>query len=112
MRPDKAGVFRGIKPSRVKVGSPLAWVAVVEEMKPLKPTDKIFYRKIASYQAVMKMNLHVASLNSTEDADPVDTRGRPMSQAGRTEAACVIFRGSRVGMLRMIFKPSAGDPLW
>ncbi len=56
MRPDKAGVFRGIKPSRVKVGSPLARVAVVEEIKLLKPTDKIFFRKIASYQAVMKMN--------------------------------------------------------
>ena len=56
MRPVKAGVFRGIKPSRVKVGSPLARVAVVEEMKLLKPTDKIFWRKIASYQAVMKMN--------------------------------------------------------
>jgi len=56
VRPAKAGVFRGTKPSRVKVGSPLAWVAVVEEMKLLKPTDKIFFRKIASYQAVMKMN--------------------------------------------------------
>jgi len=40
--PAKAGVFRGIKPSREKVGSPLAWVAVVEEMKPLKSTDNIF----------------------------------------------------------------------
>ncbi len=56
VRPAKAGVFRGIRPSRVKVGSPLAWVAVVEEMKLLKPTDKVFFRKIASYQAVMKMN--------------------------------------------------------
>ena len=53
----KAGVFRGIKPSRVKVGSPLAWVAVVEEMKPLESTDKVFFRKTASYQAVMKMNV-------------------------------------------------------
>ena len=56
MRPAEAGVFRGIKPSRVKVGSPLAWVAVVEEMKLLKPTDRVFFRKMASYQAVMKMN--------------------------------------------------------
>ena len=56
MRPAKAGAFRGIKPSRVKVGSPLAWVAVVEVMKLLKPTDKVFFRKIASCQAVMKMN--------------------------------------------------------
>ena len=56
VRPAKAGVFRGNKPSRVKVGSPLARVAVVEEMKLLKPTDKVFFRKIASYQAVMKMN--------------------------------------------------------
>jgi hypothetical protein len=55
--PAKAGVFRGIRPSRVKVGSPLAWVAVVEEMKLLKPIDIIFIRKIASYQAVMKMNV-------------------------------------------------------
>ena len=54
--PAKAGVFRGIKPSRVKVGSPLAWVAVVEEMKLLKPIDKVFFREIASYQAVMQMN--------------------------------------------------------
>jgi len=45
VRPVKAGVFRGIKPSRVKVGSPLARVAVVEEMKLLKPTDKIFYQE-------------------------------------------------------------------
>ena len=51
-------------------------------------------------------------VKQSEDADPVDTRGRPLSQAGRTEAACVIFRGSKVGMLRMISKPSAGDPLW
>jgi hypothetical protein len=56
VRPAKAGVFRGIKPSGVKVGSPLARVAVVEAMKLLKPTDEIFFRKIASYQAVMKMN--------------------------------------------------------
>ena len=42
--PAKAGVFRGIRPSRVKIGSPLAWVAVVKEMKLLKPTDKVFYR--------------------------------------------------------------------
>ena len=56
MCPAKAGVFRGIKPSRVKVGSPLAWVAVVEEMKLLKPIDKVFFREIASYQAVMQMN--------------------------------------------------------
>jgi hypothetical protein len=60
--PAKAGVFRGIKPSRVKVGSPLAWVAVVEEMKLLKSTDEIFFRRIASYQAVMKMNAKVASI--------------------------------------------------
>ena len=57
MCPAKAGVFRGIRPSRVKVGSPLAWVAVVEEMKLLKPTDRVFDRKIASYQAVVKMNV-------------------------------------------------------
>ena len=57
VRPAKAGVFRGIKPSRVKVGSPLAWVAVVEEMKLLKPTDIVFIRKTASYHAVMKMNV-------------------------------------------------------
>ena len=54
--PAKAGVFRGIKPSRVKIGNPLAWVAVVEEMKLLKSTDEVFFRKIASYQAVMKVN--------------------------------------------------------
>jgi len=56
VHPAKSGVFRGIKPSRVKVGSPLAWVAAAEAMKLLKPTDEIFVRKIASYQAVMKMN--------------------------------------------------------
>ena len=56
MCPAKAGVLRGIRPSRVKVGSPLAWVAVVEEMKLLKPIDKVFFREIASYQAVMQMN--------------------------------------------------------
>ena len=56
VRPAKAGVFRGIRPSRVKDRRPLAWVAVVEEMKLLKPTDKIFIRKIASYQAVTKVN--------------------------------------------------------
>ena len=43
--PAKAGVFRGIKPSRVKVGSPLAWVAAMEEMNPLKPTDNVFFKE-------------------------------------------------------------------
>lgn len=45
MRPAKAGVFRGIRPSRVKIGSPLAWVAAVEEMKLLKPTDNVFFKE-------------------------------------------------------------------
>jgi len=45
VRPGKAGVFRGIRPSRVKIGSPLAWVAAVEEMKLLKPTDNVFFKE-------------------------------------------------------------------
>ena len=36
---------------------------------------------MAKQQAVTQVNLYVASLNSFEDADPVDIRGRPMSQA-------------------------------
>lgn len=51
------------------------------------------------------MNLYVASLNSFEDADPVDIRGRPSPQALITESVCVIFRGSRDGMLRKISNP-------
>lgn len=37
----------GIKPSRVKVSDPLAWVATVEEMKLLKPTDKVLFSRIS-----------------------------------------------------------------
>ena len=40
-----------------------------------------------------------------EDADPVVRRGRPLLQALITESACVIFRGSRDGMLRKISNP-------
>jgi hypothetical protein len=60
---------------------------------------------LAKQQAVTQVNLHVASLNSDEDADLVDTRGRPLPQALITETACVIFRGRRVGMLRKILNP-------
>ena len=42
---------------------------------------------------------------SIEDADPVDVWGRPTSQTLITETVCVIFRGSRDGMLRKIFNP-------
>ncbi|MFA7061533.1 MAG: hypothetical protein WC156_12055 [Pedobacter sp.] len=51
------------------------------------------------------MNLYVASLNSFEDADPVDAWGRPPSQTLITESVCVIFRGSRDGMLWKILNP-------
>ena len=60
---------------------------------------------MAKQQAVTQVNLYVASLNSVGDADPVDVRGRPLPQALITESACVIFRGSRDGMLRKIFNP-------
>jgi hypothetical protein len=60
---------------------------------------------LAKQQAVTKVNLYVASLNSAEDADPVDTRGRPLPQVLITEATCVIFRGRRVGMLWKILNP-------
>ena len=60
---------------------------------------------MAKQQAVTQVNLQVASLNSFEDADPVDTRGRPTSQTLITETVCAIFRGSRVGMLWKIFNP-------
>ena len=60
---------------------------------------------MAKPQAVTQVNPEVASLTLYEDADSVDTRGRPMSQTLITEAVCVIFRGSRGGMLRKIFNP-------
>jgi hypothetical protein len=60
---------------------------------------------LAKQQAVTQVNLYVASLNSAEDADPVDTRGRPLPPALITETAGVIFRGRRVGMLRKILNP-------
>ena len=44
-------------------------------------------------------------VNLFGDADPLDTRGRPMSQTLITESVCVIFRGSRDGMLWKIFNP-------
>jgi hypothetical protein len=60
---------------------------------------------LAKQQAVTQVNLYVASLNSFGDADPVDTRGRPLPLASITESAGVIFRGSRGGMLRKILNP-------
>ena len=45
--PAKAGVFRGTKPPRVKYRSPLARVAVVEEMNLLKPADKVLYSRMS-----------------------------------------------------------------
>ena len=48
----------------------------------------------------------ICSLVTTyEDADPVVRRGRPPSQTLITETVCVIFRGSRDGMLWKIFGP-------
>jgi len=44
-------------------------------------------------------------VNLFGDADPLDTRGRPLSQTLTTESVCVIFRGSRDGMLRKILNP-------
>jgi hypothetical protein len=60
---------------------------------------------LAKQQAVTQVNLYVASLNLIGDADPVDTRGRPLFSALVTESASVIFRGSRDGMLRKILNP-------
>ncbi|MDI6776842.1 MAG: hypothetical protein QMD03_06315 [Syntrophales bacterium] len=46
------------------------------------------------------MNLQVASLNFNEDADPMDTRGRPKTRAWKTEAV-----RERGGMLRKTNSP-------
>jgi hypothetical protein len=55
---------------------------------------------LAKQQAVTQVNLRVASLNFSGDADPVDMWGRPKSRIWKTEAVRRIFRGSRGGMLR------------
>ena len=44
-------------------------------------------------------------VSSFEDADPVDVWGRPPSQTLTTESVCVVFRGSRDGMLWQILNP-------
>jgi hypothetical protein len=60
---------------------------------------------MAKQQAVTQVNLYVASLNSNEDADPIDIRGRPKRKGLETESAQAVFRGSRGGMLRRISSP-------
>jgi hypothetical protein len=57
---------------------------------------------LAKQQAVTQENLYVALLTK-EDVDPAGVWIRPMLQALITESACEIFRGSRDGMLGMIF---------
>jgi len=44
-------------------------------------------------------------VNNLGEADPVDTRGRPLSGAGITEVASTDSRGSRVGMFLKIDCP-------
>ena len=51
----------GVSPARVKVRSPVAWIAGRRETKVLKPIDKAIYRMVASHQVVAKANTEVAS---------------------------------------------------
>src|SRR5438874_12962752 len=46
---------------RGKSRNPVAWVAFVEEMKRMKPTDKAILGMAASHRAVTKVNAEVAS---------------------------------------------------
>ena len=43
VRPAKAGMFSGRQTHRGRSQSPVAWVAEVEETKPMKPTDKAIF---------------------------------------------------------------------
>jgi len=50
----------GDSPAGVRVRSPVAWIAGWRETKILKPIDKAFLRKVASHQAVTRVNAEVA----------------------------------------------------
>ncbi len=74
--PAKAGVFRGIKPSRVRVSNPLAWVAIVEEMKLLKPTDKVLFSRMSE----------LSGCNANErigGSESVSSRGRACNRRAK-----------------------------
>ena len=47
MCPAKAGMFSGRQSHRGRSQSPVAWVAEVEETKPMKPTDKAIFRMVS-----------------------------------------------------------------
>ena len=75
--PAKAGVFRGIKPPRVRVGNPLAWVAIVEEMKLLKPTDKVLFSRMSELLG-RNANERIGGSGS------VNSRGRACNRRAKT----------------------------
>ena len=57
----------GDSPAGVRVRSPVAWIAGWRETKTLKPIDEAFRGKVASHQAVTRVNAEVApKVNSLE----------------------------------------------
>jgi hypothetical protein len=51
----------GVSPAGVEIRVPVAWIAGWRETKTLKPTDRHFLGECASYRAVTKVNIDVAS---------------------------------------------------
>ena len=95
----KAGMFSGRQSHRGKSQSPVAWVASVEETKPMKPTDK----------AILGMVSKSPGRNGSEPTDGLEKlklrRPSPLltgegSMAGRKLTAAPGHSGGVVGTAR------------
>jgi len=66
----------GDKPAGARVRSSVAWIAERRETEFLKPIDARLLGGRASYRAVMKMNVDVASKVRISKAEPATARAK------------------------------------
>ena len=66
----------GVSPAGVRVRSPVAWIAGWRETKTLKPIDEAFLGKVASHQAVTRVNAEVAPKVSNLEGRARDCRAK------------------------------------
>jgi len=88
----------GDKPAGARVRSPVAWIAGRRETEFLKPIDARLLGGRASYRAVMKMNVDVASKVRISEGRARNREGEgSMGSRNLTDAAISVRRGGSDG---------------
>ena len=90
----------GDKPAGARVRSPVAWIAERRETEFLKPIDGRLLGRRASYRAVMKMNVNVASKVRSSEGRARNREGEgSMDSRNLTDAVISLRRGGSDGTM-------------